>query len=939
MCPGELLPEDQEETVRLWRRLAESHERNRQFERARVIWKALLDRCPGDVYLQDRYAQTFTHGEDYAEAISAWMELIKQHPDIPELKTHMEHACYKQGQKEKRNKEMEEYRKDIKYWEDLHLRDPSNQLLSKSLREARKRLAYFISQSAQRTGAYHLAIPILEEIVAQYPKDEELRDQLLQLCIQGEDYAGEIKFLLSILMSGPYQPFLHEHLAYAYEKVGKKRLAIQTLKNVIASGHGQWDVHQSLYLMYRRCQDFEGLVQWRKEQLSKYPESQARRLELAEAYHLNRQFDEEIALFHQIIPNYKDGSEKYRHQLGLAYRGKQDHDAEIATFKSIVDDNPNAIESRRELAKAYQNAGAYTTAVEFLKRYLKSFCSDCKYLTAAFQCLGESGEVNGWRELMELHPTWEHLRAHLVEAYAKKGDHNSAILLLESLVAQQPSNLSLQRELATAYSGAPDFPERALAGWMSLVDKHPTYPSLLDQLAQIYVENCGHPAAIEGWRCLLSKHPDDTELQHCLATAYRTAKNYEMEASVLLQLLERNPQDWILRLDMERALKAAANPTITIECWMRMVEQTRLLHSSYSWEYAIFEDRLESAFFDVEEFDAAVTFWTTLIRLCPSNYESLYKRLQNVYEAKGDINGAISGWFDIVVSLLSSDLDHTHSLQIALSHLKKVYDSSGAADPDAISDSSHLLEVFPDNQELVKFLATLYEEKGDIDLTIKGWTDLLEVNPSSEGFAKQLESAYRRKGNYEAAVAGWRNLRNSHPECFGEELKRVEELKNEIAVEKWLKEVREFERNGHFREASRLWTRLVMQCPERGDWKCRLTQTIERLGDGDYAIQCWMTIISEGSCKMLEDLISYLSVAFRKKGDINAEIEGWKTLIPRSPVLFIPKLAMAYRKKGDLDLEIEGWGGLTRQYSGEGKYSKLASQLRSAERRRQLKAT
>jgi len=141
------LPGFQEKTVGLWRRLAESHEKNRQFERARVIWKALLDRSLGDAVLQDRYAQTFTYGEDYADAVSGWMEMINQHPDIPELQIHLEHACDRQGQKEKRNTKIEEYRKDIKYWENLHSKDPFQSCSCK-----------IVEGSTERTCTFRLSI-------------------------------------------------------------------------------------------------------------------------------------------------------------------------------------------------------------------------------------------------------------------------------------------------------------------------------------------------------------------------------------------------------------------------------------------------------------------------------------------------------------------------------------------------------------------------------------------------------------------------------------------------------------------------------------------------------------------------------------------------------------------------------------------------------------
>ena len=580
--------------------------------------------------------------------------------------------------------------------------------------------------------------------MAQYPKDEKLRDELLRLCDQSEDYAAVTKLLLNFLVMGGYQPQVKKRLAYAYEKNGQKKLAIQTLKSVIGSGHGGWEEHHSLYLMYRRCQDFEGLVQWRKEQLSKLPKSPEKQFELAEACYLNRQFDEEIALLHQLIAGDKQGSEthRYRHQLGLAYRGKEDHQAEIATFKSIINDNPDAVETRGDLAKAYQHAGEYTSAVEFLKGYLGSVCSaECNYLTAAFEYLGEDGEIIGWREQMESHPNWGHVRGHLLEAYAKKGDHNSAIQLLEDLVDKWPSENILHRELAEAYSKAPDFRERAVSGWMTLIDKHPAYLSLRDQLELFYHDNCDHQTAIEGWQSLLAKDPDDTDSHRRLANAFNQAGNHEKEAAVLVKLLESDPSNSNIQLDLELSLEKAADPMVTIECWTRMVGRTTYNSRERPMNRVskVFEDRLERAFLDAREFDFAIRFWKQLIIQFPFN-DVLHKRLEIAYETKGDLKDSIAGWTEIVESLLSINSGdslslRTRSLRTALWHLKKSYDATRELDA-AIVYCSSLLEVFPDNREVIRILETLFEEKDDIDVAIKNWMELLELNPSSTFFVE-----------------------------------------------------------------------------------------------------------------------------------------------------------------------------------------------------------
>ena len=75
--------------------------------------------------------------------------------------------------------------------------------------------------------------------------------------------------------------------------------------------------------------------------------------------------------------------------------------------------------------------------------------------------------------------------------------------------------------------------------------------------------------------------------------------------------------------------------------------------------------------------------------------------------------------------------------------------------------------------------------------------------------------------------------------------------------------------------------------------------------------------------KPLEFRLRYLADAYKLKGDIDAEIVGWKELV-RGDLLqprFSEHLADAYARKGDIDGEIATWKELVQRHPSRPQYS------------------
>jgi molecular chaperone DnaK len=151
--------------------------------------------------------------------------------------------------------------------------------------------------------------------------------------------------------------------------------------------------------------------------------------------------------------------------------------------------------------------------------------------------------------------------------------------------------------------------------------------------------------------------------------------------------------------------------------------------------------------------------------------DAAYIELLQAYESKGDLDGAIVYLTGLVDRMRKIEVPYRYLLvaynrkgdRAGLSKMVRLYPRYEAAhdwflmdaymksDWDgAIAVLGALVQLHPDEERWSRYLATAYDNKGDLESTVAGLTRLVELCPASDDLRQQLEYYRSRKIGLEA---------------------------------------------------------------------------------------------------------------------------------------------------------------------------------------------
>jgi predicted Zn-dependent protease len=107
----------------------------------------------------------------------------------------------------------------------------------------------------------------------------------------------------------------------------------------------------------------------------------------------------------------------------------------------------------------------------------------------------------------------------LADMHCAKGKYDDAIVILENLLKNKPSDLILRIKLAHAVTIKGDY-ITAIKRWKELVQDQPSNTALVKILADAYRVYKDLSLEISGWKDLVEKNPSIQYFQDLLVTAY-----------------------------------------------------------------------------------------------------------------------------------------------------------------------------------------------------------------------------------------------------------------------------------------------------------------------------------------------------------------------------------------------------------------------------------
>jgi tetratricopeptide (TPR) repeat protein len=212
-------------------------------------------------------------------------------------------------------------------------------------------------------------------------------------------------------------------------------------------------------------------------------------------------------------------------------------------------------------------------------------------------------------------------------------------------------------------------------------------------------------------------------------------------------------------------------------------------------------------------------------------------------------------------------------------------------DSEMIMDWKTLIRKNPANIGLLKRLADAYKREGNTDMEIAVLKDAVAKDPSSRYYQDQLTDAYSRREDANLSALGWKDI-FERPEGWVV----VESVRN--------KELNDLE----------YWKEQVYKKPGELHIQQSLVKAFRRLGDIDAEIATFNDLIRRFPGAWY--LADRLADAYKKKGDMDEAIVSWKELVNMQPgnIWWQARLSESYKIKGDAQEELKTWRNLVSMY-------------------------
>ena len=272
--------------------------------------------------------------------------------------------------------------------------------------------------------------------------------------------------------------------------------------------------------------------------------------------------------------------------LGLVFAGKQDMQSSIAAFKRAHDAAPNNTQTVYSIVQTYLQFGKTKEANEFIHSVLASSPNNIEAQLMSAQLLMLSGDyaksIAELEQLLKNNPKLVAGYQSLASAYAQAKRPEEAIKTLNTGIAIEPKNVSLNMALAAMFEGSKQY-DQALNVYEYLLKDNPNELVLMNNIASLMTDHKTDKASLDR-AYNLAKPLKETDIPQYLDTygwaSYKVGKLDEAELS-LTKAIEKMPKVavfqyhlakiYIAKSDKEKA-KAALKLAVSYGAAQQLLE-------------------------------------------------------------------------------------------------------------------------------------------------------------------------------------------------------------------------------------------------------------------------------------------------------------------------------------------------------------------------------
>ncbi len=355
-----------------------------------------------------------------------------------------------------------------------------------------------------------------EPAVSQDRSDEQdLNPEALQHFMDGQVYMNQGNYAMAVielqdaLMADPTISTIHVSLAECFFNLGKPDRAFSHLTSAIKLDPNDTEAHEMLGQYYLIKKEFKEAQQEFTFLVQQDPNNVDYILALAEISQMMGEPEKAIDLFFKAYSINTDNIRPLEQAAQLALREKIP-DKALKIFSELIQADPDN------------------------ERYLQAF-TDLAVMNNDF----EAG-IEGLKKLAQLQGNTPQIQIQTALLYLQDGRPDSAISILETLVASDSTNKMGLHLLSSIHLDREEY-ETALNYARQLIKVYPDSPQGFVDAALIYLSQDQYDHVVATLQDVADRFKEDFTVQYLLGASYQQLKNVELSENYLIRAVEINP--------------------------------------------------------------------------------------------------------------------------------------------------------------------------------------------------------------------------------------------------------------------------------------------------------------------------------------------------------------------------------------------------------------
>lgn len=601
-----------------------------------------------------------------------------------------------------------------------------------------------------RAGRIDEAVKVWKEVIERFPKDEELREDLIEVeVVEGlYDDAIAASQALVDMTKDPYKKALRQLRLGDIQILGNKREeGLKTYETIMnATGADTWlerEVLAQIERVFTRDDDIQGLRDFFQKLREAHPRRVSVRKALARQMALNGEMDEAIALFREVLkitPGDVGNREEFIAFLETNERWK-DAREELSELIKQREDDPLLWERMAGIEQKQKNREGMKAALAKV-RDLKKGTAEGLIAVAALYTQAEFAEEaeallrEGRTAYPESGEVIEALASFLIQN--KKEEEALAIWTEMAASADREGLLRVARSL-TGHGKS----EEAFKLLQKRMGEFGEDPLILSQFCALAFSEEEAVIALPFGLELVSRASSPTDLEAAIGVASRVIKKAQKQDEVLEQL-EGKADLGISERCLIADLYSEQGDTI---------EALRVLDAAQKADEGLLA-RFYRVRFDENrgELEGAIASLREIIELPEGRKTVHVRRLVGLLERSGDIEGALAAVDDWKRMAPGDQAAWTRRAQLLSDHgepdkavleLRRMIGKFGPEEDSRSRLAAALMEA-NEHRSAQRIYEQLYEEGEDLSVKLK-WVGELAKVAQREGTLEELLADFERR--------------------------------------------------------------------------------------------------------------------------------------------------------------------------------------------------